>query len=292
MNYLINFYWKREKMKNFDFDVEKVISQIEYHLSPQFTNFLIKKEIGVIYKSKKHLVFEIFVKFEKTESSMVVKKFNKKILDWKQKLKREIENYDFLGLNFSHMIPERVLILPDLIVYKKIHGDNFQTAYLEDRIHIKSVTQLGYWFASLHAIGKIFGDSRLANFIVSHNNLYVIDYEDITDGDPIKDFSNLLSSFLDLEPGIFSNSLSKLHLKLCYLCLKTYLDSFSSQVESKLGIYQMNSTSMKFWVEEILSSLRKTASRRKIALLEDNYLEFQQMLEDGFLSFFNQDLSK
>ncbi len=222
------------------------------------------------YKSKKHTVLSIDLKIENTIDSsyfppknIIIKIFNKKIRNWRKRMENEKKNYLFLQTNFPNLLPQRILIIDEIIVYELLKVDTFQEKYLQKKLNKSDFERIALFYAELHNIGKIYGDSRLPNFLTDGKNLWVIDFEDIAQGNPMEDISNLLTSLLDLNPGIFSGPLNNYQKTSFCILLRRYIH-YVQKIGNSEKNYLESLMNLNFWKELILKSIKKTADRRDL----------------------------
>jgi hypothetical protein len=289
-----------KKMKNSPLNLKLIFNKISHPLSLIYSNLVIDEKKCELYQSKKHLVFKINIQYRKnhsdsakfTKKNLVVKVFNKNIQDWEEKWKRETDNYTFLKEHFETMIPRRIVVLNDLIVYEKLDGENLQFLYLQGKLEQDIIRKLSKFYADLHHLNKIFGDSRLSNFILDSNNLFVVDYEDITIGNAENDFSNLLSSFIDLNPGIFSDNIQEYQKKSIYACLCHYLQEKHLIEQKNRDRYILEDKIIHFWTNSILDALKITAVRRKIKISSENLNTYKLIIRNVLINLDQYDLKR
>ncbi|TFF93559.1 hypothetical protein EU546_06050 [Candidatus Thorarchaeota archaeon] len=111
------------------------------------------------------------------------------------------------------------------------------------------VTMIAAWYYEFHQkIGITKGDPRLRNFILSHEDLYGLDFEEATEGHWMTDIAGIAASILDTNP-IFH----KKKRQLVWMLLEEYLNL--------LGQSRNTETDTRF-VTMVANALEETAKHR------------------------------
>ncbi len=257
-----------------------------------------------ILPSKKHFVvrtflFEINSKTSESASKTVVAKlFNTKIPNWKQMYEQEVKNYDFLNskTNKSISIPNRYLSMPGLIVYEYIESDNLLDLIVKDNEQYMDLEDFAQSIYQLHALGLVYEDARLRNFIVSANNFYIVDLEEIrlaSQGDFTGNLGNFCSSLIDINPGIFEyikeyegcctlegEECQELQYKLenLYSFISSYIKFRPLYISEKYIYGEEEKLNPLHWIKLTISGLKKTAKRRDIDLPKAKWNGIRELL--------------
>lgn len=251
----------------------------------------------VFFPSKKHYVMKITSHHStlselKSYSQFLIKFFNPKIPNSELRWTNEIQIYqkfsqrkEFQQFNF----PRLLKVLPKMLVLEYIPGSNLQEILLAKNMNEGILLQLSHWYATLHKFSLTFGDNRLSNFVVDDSGqLFIIDVEEISQNtDFIEEIASLLSSFIDLSPGIFEKQVDSYNFTQMEKFLKNYIQA-SIDILPYSASYGNRTNSNRFWTDEIMKALSKIAARRHILFNEIEKLWVYR--EIG--SFFDQNMFK
>ena len=232
-----------------------------------------------IQESKKHYVIKINPierdpkeilrkEHENIQFPIIVKLFNKQILDYKARFDAEMANYEFLqNMAFqSIQLPKRVKIFDEIIVYEFIQGDTLLALLRHNSLNSKVCELLAAFFSALHNCGKIFGDCRLNNFIFHNDSLFILDYEDIKQGVAQQDVAQIASAFIDNYPGIFE----RCDIEKPFLALINFLKAYFSRIESPSPDY----------ISLITKGIRDTAIRRGKSISKDEWEKIERLIKE------------
>jgi len=158
----------------------------------------------ILSYSKKHFVIKTeLLSFENSKISgssneIVIKMFNDKILNHLDCWNNEINQYIKLKSLFgNNNLPNLIFSCPGIAIYEFIPGESYLDLLMTHKLSNNSLSLLAECFLKINEQGLVFGDARLRNFIFSKSqNLFLVDYEEIHEGDVIRDISNFMVSFI------------------------------------------------------------------------------------------------
>jgi len=200
------------------------------------------------------------------KTQFVVKLFNPKIRNYKLLWEQEITNYhnfkDKMGI---FHLPQILDSMEFMIIYEFISGLSFQDMIIRKTITDFHIDVLAEWFVFIHNHNYAYKDPRLFNFIFTPSNVfYILDLEEMENGEVSDDIPHLLSSFIDLSPGIFDKKINEDIINSLFL----FIDKFSQKLKKSNqsgNLPDIYTDKWKlYWLEQIMIGLKETAKRREI----------------------------
>ena len=253
----------------------------------------LNQDICTQFYSKKHFVIKTeLLSFEnsivsKSSNEIVIKLFNRKILNYLNRWNNEIIQYQKLKSLFGNKnLPNLIFSCPGIAIYDFISGENYFDLLMTQKLSNKSLDLLAEFTSKLYEQGLVFGDARLRNIIFSKScNMFLVDYEEIHEGNKILDLSNLMVSFIDNYPGILEGSYNGYNLNRMIYFLHSYnlLEIGSnSHTTSNLETFE-NLTS--FWIKQIEGSLKIVIERRSLTISNTDIKEILKEIKKAFLQY-------
>ncbi|QEE14881.1 hypothetical protein DSAG12_00702 [Promethearchaeum syntrophicum] len=245
------------------------------------------------FHSKKHYVIKTELLFFENSVSLrrpneiVIKMFNDKILGYLNSWNNEIDKYLKLKSLFGKKnLPNLIYSCPAIVIYEFISGENYFDLLMAQKLSNKSLCLLAKCYQKLNKQGLVFGDARLRNFIFSKSqSLFFVDYEEIHEGDIVRNISNLMVSFIDNNPGIFEETDNEYNLNRMIYFLLSY-----QSVENRLNSYitpnhKNYEKFTEFWVAEILNSLKIVIERRSLQINNQKMEKIRNEIKNAFNQF-------
>ena len=246
------------------------------------------------FYSKKHYVIKTeFLSFENSVSSLkipneiVIKMFNDKIINYLKSWNNEINQYLKLKSLFNNKyLPNLIFSCPGIVIYEYISGENYFDLLMAQKLSNKSLKILADCYQKINEQGLVFGDARLRNFIFSKSqNLFFVDYEEINEGNIIRNISNLMVSFIDNDPGIFEGSDNDYNLNRMIYFLKSY-QSTENRLNSYITPNHENFEDFaEYWIEQIMKSLKIIIERRSLQIYYPKIEKIRKEIKNAFTQF-------
>ncbi len=284
---------KHEKIPMNCFDIfKKILSEI--NLTGK--NIQLNQNKCSQFYSKKHFVIKTeLISFENSivsgsSNEIVIKMFNDKILNYLDCWNNEINQYlrlkSFFGTNH---LPNLIFSCPGIAIYEYIPGENYFDLLMAHKLSNNSISLLAECFFKINEQGLVFGDARLRNFIFSKSqNLYLVDYEEIHEGDVIRDISNFMVSFIDNYPGIFEGSDEiEYNLNRMIYFLNSYQLLKSGSKSHIIPNHENIEDLIDFWIKQIEFSLKIVIERRSLKISSIKMEEIKKGVKNAFLQYYS-----
>lgn len=283
---------KNEKIPMNCFKIMKKILK-EFNLTGE--KIQLNQDICTQFYSKKHFVIKTeLISFENSmisgySNEIVIKLFNSKILNYLNRWNNEISQHQKLKSLFGNKnLPNLIFSCPGIVIYEFISGENYFNLLLNQKLSNKSLDLLAEYTFKLYEQGLVFGDARLRNIIFSKSgNMFLVDYEEIHEGNKILDLSNLMVSFIDNYPGILEGFYNGYNLNRMIYFLRSYhlLEIGSnSQTTSNLETFEDIAD---FWIKQIEGSLKIVIERRSLKISNLEIKIMKKEIKKAFLQFYS-----
>ena len=283
---------KHEKIK---MNCNEIINKILSTINLSGKKIKINQDNCTQFYSKKHFVIKTeLLSFENSTISgssneIVIKLFNDKISNHLNCWNNEIVQYLKLKSLFGNKnLPNLIFSCPAIAIYEFISGVNYFDLLMSQKLSNKSLKLLATCFFNLHKQGLVYGDARLRNFIFSESeHLYLVDYEEIHEGNDIRDISNLLVPFIDHYPGIFEGSDIKYNLNRMIYFLNSY-QFLNNGISSDFAPNNEKSEELTdFWIKQIEFSLKIIVERRSLEINNTKMEKIKKEIKNAFLKYFS-----
>ena len=270
---------------------KKILSEINLNGK----NIKLNHNICSQFFSKKHFVIKTeLLSIENSiipESSneIVIKLFNDKIINHLDCWNNEIDQYLKLKSLFgSKNLPNLIFSCPGIVIYEFITGETYFDLLLNHKLTNESLTLLAECFFKLNEQGLVFGDSRLRNFIFSKSqNVFLVDYEEIHEGDIIRDISNTMVSFIDNYPGVFEGSDIGYNLNRMIYFFHSYQFLKKGSKSQIISNHEKIDDLIDFWIKQIETSLKIVIERRSLKISNPKMENIKKRIINAFLEFYS-----
>ncbi len=149
------------------------------------------------FKSKKNSVQRI----EYRGKDYVVKKYDQEFIDGLEKELDLLRRCEEKGI----AVPEVLESSEDTLILEYIPGESCKELYdttIGDEKKKEILSEIADWLSRFHtSFEERRGDSILANFILSEDKIYGIDFEEAEENDHLRDVGDLCASILRLRPA-------------------------------------------------------------------------------------------
>ena len=251
-----------------------------------------KNNCSQIY-SKKHFVIKTeLLSFENSivsgnSNEIVIKMFNDKILNHLDCWNNEIDQYLRLKSFFGNKyLPNLIFSCPGIAIYEFIPGENYFDLLMAHKLSNNSISLLAECFFKVNEQGLVFGDARLRNFIFSKSqNLFLVDFEEIHEGDVIRDISNFMVSFIDNYPGIFEGSDIGYNLNRMIYFLNSYQLLKNGSNSHIIPNHENIEDLADFWIKQIGNSLKIVIERRSLQINNTKMEKIKKKIKNAFLQY-------
>lgn len=283
---------KHEKIK---MNCNEIINKILSTINLSGKKIKIDQDNCTQFYSKKHFVIKTeLLSFENSTISgssneIVIKLFNDKIFNHLNCWHNEINQYLKLKSLFGYKnLPNLIFSFPGIAIYEFIKGKNYFDLLMAKKLSNKSLKLLADCFFNLNKQGLVYGDARLRNFIFSESeDLFLVDYEEIHEGNSIRDISNLLVSFIDNYPGIFEGSDIEYFLNRMIYFLNSY-QFLNNGIKSNFTPNNEKSEDLTdFWIKQITISLKIIVERRSLKINNTKMEKMKKEIKNAFLQYFS-----
>ena len=245
------------------------------------------------FYSKKHFVIKTeLLSFENSihsgsPSEIVIKMFNDKILNYLDCWNNEINQYQKLESLFGDKnLPNLIFSCSGIVIYEFIPGENYFDLLMTQKLSNKSLDLLADCFFKINEHQLVFGDARLRNFIFSKSqNLFLVDYEEIHEGNYIRNISNLMVSFIDNSPGIFEGSDIGYNLNRMIYFLNSYLLLKNESKSHIIPTHENIEDLAELWIKEIEDSLKIIIERRSLQINNIKMEKIKKEIKNAFLQY-------
>jgi thiamine kinase-like enzyme len=245
--------------------------------------------------SKKHFVIKTELLsiensvISESSNEIVIKMFNNKIFNYLDRWNNEINQYLKLSSLFgNNFLPNLIFSCPGIAIYEFIQGESYFDLLMTHKLTNDSLTLLAECFFKINEQGLVFGDARLRNFIFSKSkNLFLVDYEEIHEGNIIRDISNFIISFIDNNPGIFEGSDIGYNLN----CMIYFLDSYqllkSGSKSQIIPNHENIEDLIDFWIKQIEISLKIVIERRSLKIRSAKMEKMKKEIKNAFFQYYS-----
>lgn len=163
------------------------------------------------------------------------------------------------------LVPKIIETKDDAIILEYISGKNCKRLFDktdDEKVKKRILLGIASWLAKFHKefeLKKCRGDSILANFILTDDKVYGIDFEEAEDGDSYSDLADMCTSIMRLRPAFTEERFSqtKFFLKEYFSKSPAPMKDMTEQVSRSLIHYSKYSSMgeiMKEWAEKIRSN--------------------------------------
>ena len=281
---------KHEKIPMNCFEImEKILSEITL----TGKKIQLNQDTCTQFYSKKHFVIKTeLISFENSiisgcPNEIVIKLFNNKILNYLNRWNNEINQHRKLKSLFGNKnLPNLIFSCPGIAIYEFIPGDNYFDLLMTQKLSNKSLDILAEFTFKMYEQGLVFGDARLKNIIYSKSrNMFLVDYEEIHEGNKVIDLSNLMVSFIDNYPGILEGFYNGYNLNRMIYFLRSY-----HLLEIRLNSYTASNHETfenltDFWIKQIEGSLKIVIERRSLKISNTEIKEILKEIKKAFLQY-------
>ncbi|MFW6196986.1 MAG: hypothetical protein ACOC5D_06610 [Thermoplasmatota archaeon] len=209
------------------------------------------------FESKKNTVKKI--EFE--DNFYIVKKYDPEFTDRLSIEKDILKKCSEMSIPVPKIIESR----DDMLILEYISGDNCKELYDgtdSDVVKKNILSNIAVWLSKFHRsfeFKKRRGDSILANFILTDDKVYGIDFEESEDCDSYRDVADMCTSLLRLRPEFTKERFSqtRFFIKEYFANLPLPKKDLTEQVSRSLIHYSRYSSMediMKEWAEKIRSN--------------------------------------
>ena len=281
---------KHEKIPMNCFEIiKKILSEIKL----TGKNIQLNQEICTQFYSKKHFVIKTeLLSFENSiisgnSNEIVIKLFNNKILNYLNRWNNEINKHRKLKSLFGNKnLPNLIFSCPGIAIYEFIPGENYFDLLMTQKLSNKSLDLLAEYTFKLYEQGLVFGDARLGNIIFSKShNMFLVDYEEIHEGNKIIDLSNLMVSFIDNYPGILERSYNGYNLNRMIYFLRSYhLLEIGSNSHTSSN-HEIIEDFADFWIKQMENSLKIVIERRSLKISNNEIEEMKKEIKKAFSQY-------
>ena len=247
------------------------------------------------FYSKKHFVIKTeLLLFENSiysgnPNEIVIKMFNDKILNYLNSWNNEINIYLKLKSLFGNKnLPNLIFSCPGIVIYEFIPGENYFDLLMTQKLSNKSLELLADCFFRINEQQLIFGDARLRNFIFSKSqNLFLVDFEEIHEGNTIRNISDLMASFIDNCSGIFEESNIGYNLNRMIYFLSSY-QLLKNGSNSHIILNHENFEEFAdFWIKQLELSLKIVIERRSLQINNLKMEKIKKGIKNAFLQYYS-----
>ena len=253
----------------------------------------LNQDICTQFYSKKHFVIKTeLLSFENSiisgcPNEIVIKLFNNKILNYLNRWNNEINQHRKLKSLFGNKnLPNLIFSCPGIAIYEFIPGENYFDLLMTQKLSNNSLEILAEYIFKLYERGLVFGDARLRNFIFSKSqNLFLVDYEEIHEGNTIHDLSNLMVSFIDNYPGIFEGSDNEYNLNRMIYFFNFYQQLKNGSNPHITPNHENTEDFTDFWIKQIEISLRIIVERRSLKISNTKMEKIKKEIKNAFLYY-------
>ncbi len=273
----------------------EIINKILSTINLDGKDFQLNQNKCTKFYSKKHFVIKTELlsfensKFSGSSNEIVIKLFNDKIINYIDCWNNEINQHLKLKTLFGNKnLPNLIFSSPGIAIYEFIPGENYFDLLMAQKLSDKSLKLLAHYVFNLDKQGLVLGDARLRNFIFSKSqNLFLVDYEEIHEGDTIRDISNIMVSFIDNYPGIFEGSAIEYQLNRMIYFLNSY-QLLKKRSNSKIiPNHENTEETANFWIKQIEISLKIITERRSLKINNAKMEKMKNEIKNAFLQYYS-----
>lgn len=270
-----------------------LLSQIAQHFSNVNKTFQFDASSCSIFDSKKHYVVKTTLfspppASQAANQEVVIKYFNREIKQYEQLWENERNMHQQISnICRGKSVPKIIDTCPGIIMYEYIQGASYKQLLLQNTLTDSSLQLMVRGIVQFHHAGLIFKDPRLDHFLITpHQEFYIFDYEEMDMGNPRENLAQILTSFIDLSPGILENSNCDYFLERMLVFLKLYLNE-SYDLKNEIELPTNSSEFISFWTATIIQNLRLIAERREITKSLEQWEQIISKLKQTFIRHFS-----